>query len=140
MNDMLNRDYELDVDEDELDDEIYSLEKEIKYEKAQKKKEMNGPNAMTHWFHTFNTIITHMHCGISTYYVTISIKNLNIWTQRHNHSGTKPLRGSNISQSQKSNKLKRYSTCLTEITPAPSPSRYINIAHLGAGSDIEGLR
>lgn len=38
MNEMLNRDYDIDVDEDDLDDELGQLEKELKVEKMQKNK------------------------------------------------------------------------------------------------------
>jgi charged multivesicular body protein 5 len=43
MNELLNRDYEIDVDEADLDDELGELEKELKAEKQQqKKKEVNN--------------------------------------------------------------------------------------------------
>jgi ribosomal protein L29 len=38
MNEMLNRDYDIDVDEDDLDDELGQLERELKVEKQQKNK------------------------------------------------------------------------------------------------------
>lgn len=40
MNEMLNRNYDVDIDEDDLDDELGTLEKEIKYEKM-KQQEQN---------------------------------------------------------------------------------------------------
>ncbi len=44
MNEMLNRDYDIDIDEADLDDEIGELQREIKAEKQQnKKKEINNP-------------------------------------------------------------------------------------------------
>lgn len=43
MNELLNRDYEIDVDEADLDDELGELQKELKAEKQQqKKKEVNN--------------------------------------------------------------------------------------------------
>ena len=39
MNQMLNRDYDLDIDQDDLDDELGQLERQIKMEKQIKKKE-----------------------------------------------------------------------------------------------------
>ena len=42
MNEMLNRDYDCDVDEDDLDDELGMLEQQLKAEKQiQKKKQIN---------------------------------------------------------------------------------------------------
>lgn len=41
MNEMLNRDYDVDIDEDDLDDEMGELERELKAEKIAKKKEVN---------------------------------------------------------------------------------------------------
>jgi charged multivesicular body protein 5 len=38
MNEMLNRDYDIDVDEEDLDDELGQLERELKVEKQQKNK------------------------------------------------------------------------------------------------------
>ena len=44
MNEMLNRDYECDVDEDDLDDELGMLEQELKAEKQIAKKQQNNIN------------------------------------------------------------------------------------------------
>jgi hypothetical protein len=42
MNEMLNRNYDVDIDEDDLDDELGELERELKAEKnVNKKKEIN---------------------------------------------------------------------------------------------------
>jgi charged multivesicular body protein 5 len=38
MNEMLNRDYDIDVNEEDLDDELGQLERELKVEKQQKNK------------------------------------------------------------------------------------------------------
>lgn len=44
MNEMLNRDYYCEVDEDDLDEEMGALEAELKAEKSkQKRKDINGP-------------------------------------------------------------------------------------------------
>ena len=45
MNEMLNRDYDCDVDEDDLDDELGMLEKELKADKQkQKHQQIQGNN------------------------------------------------------------------------------------------------
>ena len=47
---MLNRDYACDIDEDDLDDELGELEKELKAEKAiAKKKEINPQQQNIAW-------------------------------------------------------------------------------------------
>ena len=47
MNEMLNRDYDCDVDEDDLDDELGMLEQELKAEKnIAKKKQINAPQQL----------------------------------------------------------------------------------------------
>ena len=47
MNEMLNRDYDCDVDEDDLDDELGMLEQELKAEKQiAKKKQINQPQQL----------------------------------------------------------------------------------------------
>lgn len=59
---MLNRDYNCDIDEDDLDDELGELEMELKAEKQlQKKQQINAPQQMANnswslcnW--AFNTI------------------------------------------------------------------------------------
>jgi hypothetical protein len=44
---MLNRDYNCDIDEDDLDDELGELEMELKAEKQlQKKQQINAPQQM----------------------------------------------------------------------------------------------
>ena len=45
---MLNRDYNCDIDEDDLDDELGELEQELKAEKQMaKKKNINQPQQMS---------------------------------------------------------------------------------------------
>jgi len=49
MNEMLNRDYDCDVDEDDLDDELGMLEQELKADKqAAKKQQINNQPQQLH--------------------------------------------------------------------------------------------
>ena len=43
MNHIMNQNYDLDVDEDELDDELMEFEREIAKEKKQTQPQMNVP-------------------------------------------------------------------------------------------------